>query len=185
MTEAIGEIKSAGGSSFELPEAVAGLRVSSDYQKDRMHPKTKNLRDHEGVDIAMPIGTPLTWNMEGEGEILVSQRISGGGIAVYVFHEATKTVHKFMHLDRPSEFKVGDKIKKGDVFAYSGNTGLSTGPHLHYEVHESDSNKGFKGPHRDPLPFIPAGLRETVLAERAAAPTKNSFWTDTGESAVA
>jgi len=88
--------------------------------------------NHQGVDYRAPIGSPiyantdLTINKAGVG--------SGYGNVVYAT-DKNGTQYRFGHLDGfPPGMKAGDTIKAGDVVGYTGNTGVSTGPHLHYEA---------------------------------------------------
>lgn len=97
----------------------------------RLHPILGIVRMHEGVDISNDNGTPVY--ATGDGVIESAGGTGGGyGIAVEVNHGfGYKTW--YAHLLRPA-VRVGQKVKRGDLVAYSGNSGLSTAPHLHYEV---------------------------------------------------
>ncbi|MGA7160652.1 MAG: M23 family metallopeptidase [Bacteroidota bacterium] len=97
----------------------------------RLHPILGIVRMHEGVDIANDVGTPIY--AAGDGVIESAGGTGGGyGIAVEVNHGfGYKTW--YAHLLRPAA-RVGQKVRRGDLIAYSGNSGLSTAPHLHYEV---------------------------------------------------
>ncbi|MBQ7488987.1 MAG: M23 family metallopeptidase [Bacteroidales bacterium] len=100
----------------------------------RYHPILKTLRKHTGVDIAAPKGTPVYATADG-----VVSRENGGsgyGINVVINHGYSyKTV--YAHLSKKS-VKPGQKIKRGQLIGYVGNTGLSFGSHLHYEVRKND-----------------------------------------------
>ena len=100
----------------------------------RYHPILKTLRRHTGVDIAAPKGTPVYATADG-----VVSRENGGsgyGINVIINHGYSyKTV--YAHLSKKS-VKPGQKIRRGEVIGYVGNTGLSFGSHLHYEVRKND-----------------------------------------------
>ncbi len=104
----------------------------------RLHPILGIVRMHEGVDIANDMGTPVY--ATGDGVIESAGSTGGGyGIAVEVNHGfGYKTW--YAHLLRPAA-KVGQKVKRGDLIAYSGNSGLSTAPHLHYEVRLNGEKK--------------------------------------------
>ncbi|MGB3588410.1 MAG: M23 family metallopeptidase [Tunicatimonas sp.] len=97
----------------------------------RFHPIHKIRRMHTGIDFGARVGTPVY--ATGAGKVTkVSTRFTGAGKNIEIDHGfGFKT--KYFHL---SEFnvKVGQKIKRGELIAYSGNTGTSSGPHLHYEV---------------------------------------------------
>ncbi len=90
---------------------------------------------HHGIDMSMPVGTPVKAARDGE-VIKVSQSRWGHGRMVQVLHEdgwSTVYSHNSKIL-----VKVGDRVKQGDLLALSGNTGRSTGPHLHFEVRRPD-----------------------------------------------
>lgn len=90
---------------------------------------------HHGIDLSMPIGTPVKAARDGE-IIKVSESRWGHGRMVQILHEdgwSTVYSHNSKIL-----VKVGDQVKQGDVIALSGNTGRSTGPHLHFEVRRPD-----------------------------------------------
>jgi murein DD-endopeptidase len=91
---------------------------------------TGRVAPHRGVDFAMPQGTPVL--AVGDGEVVVAKRSGAAGYYVAVRHGRTYTT-RYMHL-RKLLVKPGQKVKRGDRIALSGNTGRSTGPHLHYEV---------------------------------------------------
>lgn len=98
----------------------------------RMHP-IKNIRKmHTGIDLQANTGTPV--HAAGDGIVQLAGQSRGGyGIQVEINHGDYGYMTKYAHL---SEIlvKPGDEVKRGDVIGYSGNTGLSKGPHLHYEV---------------------------------------------------
>ena len=85
---------------------------------------------HNGTDFGVPIGTPVLAPDDG----VVWMAGSNGSAGIMVAINSGNTQHKLMHL---SQIKVqpGEKVKKGQVVGLSGNTGLSTGPHLHWEKH--------------------------------------------------
>lgn len=88
-------------------------------------------RLHAGLDYGTDIGTPL--KAMGDGEVVAGGPMSGYGI--YIDVEYTDgTVSRYGHLDS-LESSVGDEVEAGEVVARSGNTGDSTGPHLHLEIH--------------------------------------------------
>ena len=106
------------------------FRVSSNFNPRRLNPVTGRVAPHKGVDFAMPQGTPVL--SVGDGEVVVARRSGAAGYYVAVRHGRTYTT-RYMHL-RKLLVKEGQKVKRGDRIALSGNTGRSTGPHLHYEV---------------------------------------------------
>ncbi|HAS2965817.1 TPA: M23 family metallopeptidase, partial [Vibrio cholerae] len=122
---------------------VLGARTSSGYGK-RIHPVTGQLKIHRGQDFAVNIGTPIYATADGVVEVTrISKTGSGNFIRLlhaYGFSSSYSHLHKFV-------VKNGDFVKKGDLLAYSGNSGLSSGPHLHYEIR-------FIGRPLDPRPFV-------------------------------
>ena len=106
------------------------FRVSSNFNPRRLNPVTGRVAPHKGVDFAMPQGTPVL--SVGDGEVVVAKRSGAAGYYVAVRHGRTYTT-RYMHL-RKLLVREGQKVKRGDRIALSGNTGRSTGPHLHYEV---------------------------------------------------
>jgi len=96
----------------------------------RKSPFTGLRERHEGIDIAARLGSPV--RSTADGVVVVSGRGYGYGKVVEVDHGyglVTRYGHNSKHL-----VKVGDRVKRGQVVAEVGNTGRSTGPHLHYEV---------------------------------------------------
>jgi murein DD-endopeptidase MepM/ murein hydrolase activator NlpD len=87
--------------------------------------------NHLGTDFAVPTGTPVNAPANG---IIQSAGTNGGHAGTYVILDAGGTVHKFFHLSKIM-VKSGDHVSQGDVIGLTGNTGLSTGPHLHWEKH--------------------------------------------------
>ncbi len=106
-------------------------RVSSPLNLRRMHPVTKRIAPHHGVDFAMPTGTPVI--STGDGIVSRIGNHPYAGQYIEVEHPGQfKT--RYLNL---SQIKVtqGQQVNRGDRIALSGNTGCSTGPHLHFELH--------------------------------------------------
>lgn len=106
-------------------------RVSSPFNPRRLHPITKRVRPHNGVDFGIPSGTPVIAPSDGVVEHVAFQA-HGAGRYIKIRHGHITTV--YMHLSKPL-VKPGQTVRKGERIALSGNTGGSTGPHLHYEFH--------------------------------------------------
>lgn len=85
---------------------------------------------HRGLDFAVPIGTPIV--SSANGVVTRSDYSSSYGYVIEIRHNETYTT-VYAHSSK-NIVKVGDEVKKGDIIAISGNTGLSTGPHLHFEI---------------------------------------------------
>lgn len=106
-------------------------RISSAFNPKRLHPVTGRIAPHRGVDFAMPTGTPIL--AAADGEITRVKNHPYAGKYVEIKHDG-QYLSRYMHLSRVSVYR-GQKVKRGEVIARSGNTGRSTGPHLHYELH--------------------------------------------------
>lgn len=109
---------------------VKQYRVSSNFNPRRVNPVTGRIAPHKGVDFAVPVGTPVL--AVGDGEVIVSKRSGAAGNYVAIRH-GRQYMTRYMHLKKLL-VKPGQKVKRGDRIALSGNTGRSTGPHVHYEV---------------------------------------------------
>ena len=101
----------------------------------RKHPILGTVRIHKGVDWAAPIGTPISAAFDGE---IVFQGDGGGyGNLVRISHPDGRET-RYAHMSRFAADKgVGTSVKAGDVIGYIGTTGLSTGPHLHFELYQN------------------------------------------------
>ena len=113
---------------------INGARLSSSYGK-RKHPILGYTKMHTGTDFAAPTGTPIM--ASGDGKVMKAGWCGGGGNCVKIKHNNIyQTVYAHM-----SKFgrgiKRGVRVKQGQIIGYVGSTGLSTGPHLHYEVIEN------------------------------------------------
>ncbi|OSM96084.1 MULTISPECIES: murein DD-endopeptidase MepM [Lonsdalea] len=106
------------------------FKISSNFNPRRLNPVTGRVAPHRGVDFALPVGTPVL--AIGDGEVVVAKRDGAAGNYIALRHGRQYTT-RYMHLSRLL-VKPGQKVKRGDRIALSGNTGRSTGPHLHYEV---------------------------------------------------
>lgn len=114
-----------------LPLALADdkVRISSAYGY-RMHPFYKTIKLHTGMDFSGPTGTPIY--ATGNGKVISAEKAKGYGLCVEIDHGYSYTT-LYAHLDKYI-VKRGQKVKRGDIIGYLGNTGMSFGPHLHYEV---------------------------------------------------
>ena len=105
-------------------------RISSPFNLKRHHPVTGRISPHKGTDFAMPTGTPVAAPASGRVE-LVGHHPAAGRYIVIRHDNGYKT--RYLHLSKPT-VRRGDRVEMGERIALSGNTGRSTGPHLHYEV---------------------------------------------------
>ena len=102
----------------------------------RLHPILKIWKMHNGIDIIANVGTPV--KATGKGKVVFVGNKPGYGLAIEIDHGfGYRTVYG--HLSR-SKVKEGQLVKRGDIIGKTGNTGLSTGPHLHYEVLHNGEN---------------------------------------------
>lgn len=110
-------------------------RISSYFSRSRFHPILRTYRPHHGIDYSAPMGTPIVTT--GGGRIEFIGWKSGYGKVIVIKHNNTyKTMYG--HLNSFAKgIKTGGVVKQGQVIGYVGSTGLSTGPHLHYEVRKS------------------------------------------------
>lgn len=106
-------------------------RISSPFNPTRLHPVTHRVAPHNGVDFAVSRGTTVL--SVGEGEVVIAKYSGSAGNYIAIRHGRQYTT-KYMHLDKIL-VQPGQKVQKGDRIGLSGNTGRSTGPHLHYELH--------------------------------------------------
>ncbi|ROL73131.1 peptidase M23 [Pseudomonas chlororaphis] len=117
-------------------------RISSRFSMGRKHPILNKIRAHKGVDYAAPRGTPI--KAAGDGKVLLAGRRGGYGNTVIIQHGNTyRTLYGHMQ-GFAKGVQTGGNVKQGQVIGYIGTTGLSTGPHLHYEFQVN-------GVHVDPL----------------------------------
>ena len=127
------------GNSLEgafLKAPLDYYRISSRFTNSRYHPVLKRYRAHHGVDYAAPTGTPVY--AIGSGKVIAKGfQANGGGNYVKIRHNSTYTT-TYMHLSRFAKgLNVGDMVAQKEVIGYVGSTGISTGPHLDFRVHEN------------------------------------------------
>lgn len=111
------------------------FRITSRFTNARFHPILKRYRAHHGVDYAAPVGTPV--KSIGAGTVIAKGYQNGGGNYLKVKHNSVYTT-TYMHLSKFAKgIQVGSHVQQGEVIAYVGSTGLSTGPHLDFRVHKN------------------------------------------------
>lgn len=117
-------------------------RISSRFSTGRRHPVLNKIRAHKGVDYAAPRGTPI--KAAGDGRVTLAGRNGGYGNTVIIQHgQRYRTLYAHMN-GFAKGVRTGSHVKQGQIIGYVGTTGLSTGPHLHYEFQVN-------GVHVDPL----------------------------------
>lgn len=126
-----------------LRSPIAFSRVSSGFSNSRFHPVLNKWRAHKGVDFAAPIGTPV--KATSDGVVSYVGRQNGYGNVVMVNHQGGRYTTVYGHLSRYAKgLYRGQRVAQGDLIAYVGMTGITSGPHLHYEFKVD-------GLQRDPL----------------------------------
>lgn len=119
-------------SGFSRQPFPSPMRISSHFNPRRLHPVTRRVAPHKGTDFPVAIGTPIVAPADGVVDH-VAYQANGAGKYIRIRHSnGISTV--YMHLSRQL-VRIGQAVKKGERIALSGNTGRSTGPHLHYELH--------------------------------------------------
>ena len=110
---------------------INGARLSSSFGM-RKHPILGYNKMHRGTDFAAPSGTPIM--ASGSGTVTRARWCGGGGNCIKIKHNSTyETIYAHMK-NFAKGIKEGKKVKQGQIIGYVGSTGMSTGPHLHYEV---------------------------------------------------
>ncbi len=117
-------------------------RISSVFSTSRFHPVLKHRRPHNGVDFAAPTGTPV--RAVADGVILLSGWSGGGGKTIKIQH-GPRYATAYLHLSQiMPNIKRGVRVKRGQLIGKVGQTGLATGPHLHFSFYD-------RGRYVDPL----------------------------------
>ena len=153
---------------------INGARLSSHFSRARRHPILGYTRRHNGTDFAAPRGTPVY--AAGNGVVERANRFGSFGNYVRIRH-ANGYQTAYAHLNGFARgIRAGSRVTQGQVIAYVGTTGRSTGPHLHYEVHHNgtpvnpmtlDLPTG-RQLNEDEIPLFEAE-RDRILAIRDAA----------------
>ncbi len=132
--EKINDHFEANGQSIKktlMKTPINGARLSSSYGM-RKHPILGYNKMHQGTDFAAPTGTPIM--ASGSGVILKAGWCGGGGNCVKIRHNSTYST-VYAHMSKFARgIKKGIRVTQGQIIGYVGSTGMSTGPHLHYEV---------------------------------------------------
>ncbi|MBA3540777.1 MAG: M23 family metallopeptidase, partial [Deltaproteobacteria bacterium] len=151
------DVKGESADKSLLKTPLKFARVSSGFDRRRMHPVLHTVREHLGIDYAAPVGTPVWAAAPGT----ISHRGPGGGAGNLVMIKHADGVETaYMHLSKfAPDQKVGQRIEAKTVIGYVGATGLATGPHLHFGV-----KKG--GQFIDPSKLAP--MKGTSIATKDA-----------------
>jgi murein DD-endopeptidase MepM/ murein hydrolase activator NlpD len=117
--------------------------LSSQFARSRFHPILHENRPHKGIDVTAPVGTPIV--APATGRVAFAGTDKGFGLTVEIDHgNGIRT--RFAHCSRLA-VKAGQQVTRGQLIAAVGSTGLSTAPHLHYEIHVD-------GQPVDPLKYV-------------------------------
>ena len=103
--------------------------VTSGFNPRRFHPVLKKRRPHNGTDFGAPTGTPI--RATGAGKVVAAGRNGGHGNFVKINHSGPYA-SSYSHMHR-IKVKKGQRVKQGQIIGTVGTTGMSTGPHLHYQ----------------------------------------------------
>jgi len=115
---------------------INGARLSSGYGK-RKHPILGYTKMHKGIDFAAPVGTPIF--AAGNGTIAKIGRNGGYGNYIQIRHNDSYAT-AYAHMNGFAKgLRQGSRVKQGDIIGYVGTTGRSTGPHLHYEILQNNT----------------------------------------------
>lgn len=142
-------------------------RISSNFDSSRRHPILNNIRAHEGVDYAAPIGTPI--RAAGDGKVIF-RGVQGGYGNVIILQHGGNITTLYGHMSRFGNAKMGARVAQGDVIGYVGQSGLATGPHLHYEYRVNGVHRNPRTVSLPPADPVPAEYQEGFRAATA------TFW---------
>lgn len=148
LTESFDELRDSISSNHRRLASTPSIMptvgwLTSNFTRSRFHPVLHVSRAHEGIDVAAPMGAPIV--APAAGVISKVGRETGYGLVVEVDH-GNGIVTKYAHCSRIT-VRRGQRVTRGEEIAAVGNSGLSTGPHLHYEIHVN-------GRVVDPLTFV-------------------------------
>lgn len=130
-----------------LRTPVDFARISSEFSLGRLHPVLNTIRAHKGTDYAASTGTPI--RATGDGKVILAGRKGGYGNCVIIQHgQGYETLYGHMN-NFAKGVTTGSRVTQGQIIGYVGQTGLATGPHLHYEFH---MNGEVRNPVTVPLP---------------------------------
>ncbi|MFB6272350.1 MAG: M23 family metallopeptidase [Salinibacter sp.] len=128
----------------------ANGRIISNFGM-RKHPILKVRKMHEGIDFLLRTGSPVM--ATAAGTVKRAEMSPSYGKVIEIRHPISGYMTRYAHLSKiPDKIYPGAEVQRGDTIGYSGNTGLSTGPHLHYEVHKLD------GRALNPMQFLVPGM---------------------------
>ena len=154
---------------------VEFTRITSVFTEERFHPILREVRPHNGVDLAAPVGTPVY--AAADGVVSWADRYGGFGNHIAIAHgDGFVTTYSHLHNIAPA-IRPGTVVRQGDLIGAVGSTGLSTGPHLHFALFQNDqyidpltAPVGFRSTVRDPRRF--QAVRDALRAQFDAGPQR-------------
>lgn len=138
-----------GGQQITFPFPISALAGDLEPGQRFGDSRDGGRRSHAGLDFALPVGTPIQSLVYGKIQNIDNVDDNGAGINVEVLGD-NGFIYRFLHLSRIN-MREGQRVAPGESFALSGNTGVGSGPHLHFEVY--DPKTGLV----DPLPHLASG----------------------------
>lgn len=123
------------------------VRIASGFMPRRFNPVLKRIMPHKGIDFTASKGTPIY--ATGDGKVIKVYRSASYGKVVFINHGYGYET-RYAHMNEYN-VKVGDRVKRGEIIGFVGNTGRSRGDHLHYEIL-------YKGTHINPINFFQRDL---------------------------
>lgn len=136
-----------------LKAPIAFGRITSRFKRQRFHPILQINRPHLGVDYGAPPGTPI--RAVGDGVVVFAAPRGGAGNKIQIRHNSVYAT-AYLHLQGfAAGIRSGARVRQGQIIGYVGSTGLSTGPHLHFEFYENGrfiDPSGKRFPSADPVP---------------------------------
>jgi murein DD-endopeptidase MepM/ murein hydrolase activator NlpD len=139
-------------------------RISSNFDLKRKHPILNKIRAHRGVDYAAPTGTPI--KAAGDGKVIFRGQKNGYGNTIILQHGGNITT-LYGHMSRFAKPKVGSRVEQGQIIGYVGQSGLATGPHLHYEYQVNGVHRNPRTVKLPPADPVPAQYWEDFQAQTA------------------
>ena len=142
-------------------------RVTSGFNPRRYHPILKRPRPHNGTDFGAPTGTPI--RATGSGKVVMAGRNGGHGNFVKIDHPGPYA-SSYSHMHR-IKVKRGQHVKQGQIIGTVGSTGMSTGPHLHYQFWKN-------GRFVDPMKIDLPRTEKISAAEKPIFESHRDMWLD-------
>jgi murein DD-endopeptidase MepM/ murein hydrolase activator NlpD len=156
-------------------------RISSNFDPSRRHPILNTIRAHQGVDYAAPVGTPI--RAAGDGKVLF-RGVQGGYGNVIILQHGGNISTLYGHMSKFANVRVGGRVAQGEVIGYVGQSGLATGPHLHYEYRVNGVHRNPRTVSLPPADPVPAQFQEDFKSTTATLWRQLDLYSN-GTSAVA